>query len=84
MVAQVTAKLADTQLELDRTEFPGAEVHFELELEVREEQAAAGRQALEALLRKAGVEWRPARGKAERFFEALARQGGPGSGPGPA
>ncbi len=72
----VSGAAVELELELDRTELPGGELHYELELEVREEQVEAGRQALEALLGEVGIEWRPARSKVERFFEALARQGG--------
>lgn len=62
-------------VELDRTVFPGDVVHHELELEVTGEWVARAPE-LEAELRKivedAGATPGASRGKAGRFFEALA------------
>ena len=59
-------------LELDRTEFPGDVVHWEVEVEVESTQAAVVGRALEQLLARAGVVGRIAPSKAQRFFRALA------------
>ncbi len=59
-------------LELDRTEFPGDVVHWEVEVEVDPDRAPAVGAALEALFRRAGVSGRSAPSKAKRFFRALA------------
>jgi len=58
-------------LELDRTRFPGGRIELELEVEIRAGDAADVAAALRDLLRRARVEWRPARSKAERFFRIL-------------
>jgi uncharacterized protein YjbK len=59
-------------LELDRTHFPGNQVHHEVEFEVPASvdpaQAAA---AFAALFARAGVVGRASPGKAKRFFAAL-------------
>ncbi len=57
--------------ELDRTRFPGSPVERELEVEVRSADAPLVERELRDLLRRAGVEWTPARSKAERFFRIL-------------
>ena len=59
--------------ELDRTTFPGDQVHHEVEVEIADEaDAGAIGQALHAFLEDAGVAWREAPSKARRFFEAAA------------
>jgi uncharacterized protein YjbK len=59
-------------LELDRTMFPGDQVHHEVEMEVPDgvDPDVASR-ALDDLFRKAGVKGRVSTGKARRFFAAL-------------
>ena len=57
--------------ELDRTRFPGGRIEHELEVEIRAADAPLVEPLLRELLRAAGVEWRPARSKAERFFRIL-------------
>jgi hypothetical protein len=59
-------------LELDRTRFPGEQVHHEVEMEVPEgvDNDVAGR-AFDDLFSRAGVAGRTAAGKARRFFAAL-------------
>lgn len=61
----------ELQLEMDRTEFPGHRVHYEVEMEVAPGGEHLGKQALESLFQRAGVGWRSAPSKAERFFSAL-------------
>jgi hypothetical protein len=62
----------DAVLELDRTLFPGDQVHHEVEMEVPEgvDPDVASR-AFEALFKRAGVNGRVSAGKARRFFAAL-------------
>ncbi len=60
--------------ELDRTEFPAGRVDHEIEVEVRDADATLCREALGALLRRAGIPWRTAPSKAARFFGTLARE----------
>ncbi|MEW6071208.1 MAG: CYTH domain-containing protein [Planctomycetota bacterium] len=63
--------------ELDRTSFPGGEVHCEIEVELPSPAAAAAARApLFALLAAAGIPWRPSTPKASRFFAILSRRGG--------
>ena len=61
-------------LELDRTTFPGNQVHHEVEVEIADADAAAVERALRAFLERAGVAWRESSSKAGRFFDALAGQ----------
>jgi uncharacterized protein YjbK len=59
-------------LELDRTHFPGDQVHHEVEFEIPhgvDHDLASS--AFRALFVRAGVEGRTAPGKAKRFFAAL-------------
>jgi adenylate cyclase class IV len=59
--------------ELDRTTFPGEQVHHEVEVEIADDSdARAIEQALHAFFKAAGVAWRQAPSKARRFFEAAA------------
>ena len=58
-------------LELDRTTFPGNQIHHELEVELAANaNAAAVFGAVHALLARAGVTGLPSSGKARRFFAA--------------
>lgn len=62
-------------LELDRTVFPGGIVHHELELELTGDTVARAHDievALRQLIEAAGATPIASRGKASRFFEALA------------
>jgi uncharacterized protein YjbK len=62
-------------IELDRTVFPGEVVHHELELEVTGafvERAAEFEAELRKIIEDAGATASASRGKASRFFEALA------------
>jgi cellulose biosynthesis protein BcsQ/uncharacterized protein YjbK len=59
------------EFELDRTEFPGGRVDFEVEVEVQD-VGAAGADELRALFARAGIEWRSAPSKAARFFALIA------------
>ena len=58
--------------ELDRTTFPGGQVHYEVEVEIAHADAAAVERALREFFTKAGVAWREGPSKAKRFFEAAA------------
>ena len=58
--------------ELDRTTFPGHQVHHEVEVEIAGVDAAAVERALHTFFQGAGVSWREAPSKASRFFAALA------------
>jgi len=59
-------------LELDRTRFPGDQIHHEVEFEVPHDvDATVAAGAFRALFARAGVEGRTAPGKAKRFFAAL-------------
>lgn len=59
-------------LELDRTLFPGDQVHHEVEFEVPHDvDPAVAAAAFRALFARAGVDGRTAPGKAKRFFAAL-------------
>ena len=70
-----SGRVFDVELELDRTRFPGDQVHHEVELEVRGDvDADAVGHAFHALFARAGVAGRAAPGKARRFFQALAGQ----------
>lgn len=63
---------APVVLELDRTTFPGAVVHYEIEVEVPPAlDADALGQALTALFAKAKVPTSNGPGKAKRFFAAM-------------
>jgi inorganic triphosphatase YgiF len=72
----VTLKVAGRGLpvtfELDRTTFPGDQVHHEVEVEIEDADPKAVEQALHAFLAAAGVTWREAPSKARRFFDAAA------------
>lgn len=72
----VTLKAEDRALplivELDRTTFPGGQVHYEAEVEIAETDAAAVERALRAFFASAGVTWREGPSKARRFFDAAA------------
>ena len=73
--ARVPATLAGVAvvLELDETSFPGGVVHHEVEVEIDDATRADDVEAaLRALLARAGVDGKPAPGKARRFFDALA------------
>lgn len=59
---------SDVFLELDRTEFPGDRVHFEVELEVPEGLEQEAGRLLGELLEQIGDPGRPAQGKAMRYF----------------
>ncbi|MEM7308239.1 MAG: CYTH domain-containing protein [Planctomycetota bacterium] len=59
-------------LELDRTSFPGDRLDCEVELELPAAAVEGGRALLAELFAEAGIEGRPAEGKAKRFFRALA------------
>jgi len=65
-------------LELDRTTFPGGRVDWEVELEVEAEDAPAAAALLGTWFRRAGLPWRPATNKLERY---LAGRGADGGGP---
>lgn len=56
--------------ELDETRF-GERVDFELEVELSEEEATRALPIVQALLAAAGIPWRTAPSKAQRFFELL-------------
>lgn len=59
-------------LELDRTLFPGDQVHHEVEFEIPHDvDHDLATSAFRALFARAGVEGRTAPGKAKRFFAAL-------------
>jgi uncharacterized protein YjbK len=59
-------------LELDRTRFPGDQVHHEVEFEIPHDvDHDLATSAFRALFARAGVEGRTAPGKAKRFFAAL-------------
>jgi uncharacterized protein YjbK len=59
-------------LELDRTTFPGDQIHHEVEFEVPHDvDPTVATAAFRALFARAGVEGRTAPGKAKRFFAAL-------------
>ena len=59
-------------LELDRTLFPGDQVHHEVEFEIPHDvDHDLATNAFRALFSRAGVEGRTAPGKAKRFFAAL-------------
>lgn len=72
----VTLKVGGRELpvtfELDRTTFPGNQVHHEVEVEIADADAKAVEQALHAFFTAAGVTWREAPSKARRFFDAAA------------
>jgi len=59
-------------LELDRTEFPGGRVHFEVELEVPEELVEEAGRLLAELLEEIGDPGQTASGKASRYFGFIA------------
>jgi len=58
--------------EMDRTTFPGDQVHYEVEVEIAATDAAAVEHALRDFFAKANVAWREAPSKARRFFDAAA------------
>ena len=58
--------------ELDRTAFPGEQVHHEVEVEIGDADGRAVGTALHAFFKDAGVAWREAPSKSRRFFEAAA------------
>jgi uncharacterized protein YjbK len=58
--------------ELDRTTFPGAQVHHEVEVEITGADEAAVERALRDFFAKADVAWREGPSKAKRFFDAAA------------
>jgi hypothetical protein len=62
----------EVYLELDRTEFPGERVHYEVELEVPEELVEQAGRLLGELLDEAGDPGAPASGKATRYFGFIA------------
>ncbi len=69
---QVGGQNVPVILELDRTTFPGAVVHYEIEVEVPSTVDADGLgQALTALFERAQVKTRNGPGKAKRFFAAM-------------
>jgi uncharacterized protein YjbK len=59
-------------LELDRTTFPGNQIHHEVEMEIPEGvDHDVAQRAFDALFARAGVSGRVSAGKARRFFAAL-------------
>jgi len=58
--------------ELDRTTFPGDQVHYEVEVEIAGTDAAAVERALHDFFATANVTWREGPSKARRFFDAVA------------
>jgi uncharacterized protein YjbK len=58
--------------EMDRTTFPGDQVHHEVEVEIAEDDAKPMESALHTLFARAGIAWRAAPSKARRFFDAAA------------
>lgn len=58
-------------LEFDRTVFPGDIRHYEVEVEVAEEDTDRAGRAMRKLLDDTGVQQKSAPGKAKRFFKAL-------------
>jgi uncharacterized protein YjbK len=59
------------EMELDQTTFPGSRIEYEVEIELDAADTASAQQAVVALLDRAGITWRTAPSKAERFFRAL-------------
>lgn len=73
LVLEVSGSRFVGEAELDRTTFPGGIVHHELELEVPDTLDHDEVEArLADLLASVGTVGRPSRGKASRFFDALA------------
>ncbi|HEU5196159.1 MAG TPA: CYTH domain-containing protein [Methylomirabilota bacterium] len=68
----VEGRALPVTFELDRTTFPGEQVHHEVEVEVEDADARAVEPVLHAFFKDAGVAWRQAPSKARRFFEAAA------------
>ncbi len=59
-------------MELDTSEFPGRDPDYEIEVEISSQtDAAAIQQALEQLLKDAGIDWHTTTNKAARFFDSL-------------
>jgi uncharacterized protein YjbK len=64
------------RMEVDRTEFPGGRVEYEIEVECQDEEKA--RHLLLGLLDSRGVRWVPqTKTKQQRFLEYLAQGKGP-------
>jgi len=68
----VEGRTIPVTFELDRTTFPGGQVHYEVEVEIAGAEAAAVERALRDFFTKAGVAWREGPSKARRFFDAAA------------
>ena len=68
----VEGRTIPVTFELDRTTFPGGQVHYEVEVEIAGAEAAAVERALRDFFTKAGVVWREGPSKARRFFDAAA------------
>jgi len=68
----VEGRTIPVTFELDRTTFPGGQVHYEVEVEIAGAEAAAVERALRDFFTKAGVAWREGPSKARRFFDAGA------------
>ncbi len=68
----VEGRTVPVTFELDRTTFPGDQVHYEVEVEIAGADAAAVGRALRDVFAKAGVAWREGPSKASRFFDAAA------------
>ena len=68
----VEGRQVPVTFELDRTTFPGGQVHHEVEVEIADAEAAAVERALRDFFDNAGVAWREGPSKARRFFDAAA------------
>ena len=68
----VEGRTLPVTFELDRTTFPGDQVHHEVEVEIAGADPAAVERALHEFFAKAHVTWREGPSKARRFFDAAA------------
>ena len=68
----VEGRTIPVTFELDRTTFPGDQMHYEVEVEITHADAAAVARALRDFFARAGVTWREGPSKAKRFFDAAA------------
>lgn len=68
----VEGRTLPVTFELDRTTFPGHQVHHEVEVEIAGADPAAVERALHEFFAKAHVTWREGPSKARRFFDAAA------------